>query len=287
MKELKAQKIRKEYTLKKKKIKEFIKSNNRQVIEILCLVMIPILSIGVDFQILFKDYLANNKLSPDNFFIYFSIANGLLPIVLFFALLFSIHRINSNYIMNSLQVYHDYPYWWYLLCTKILGIKKCSLVLVPIHMQFKLVIRNAFDEYPLDEKVFPIIEGEENIVANKGYFASCNEINIIIEDTYQIMDYQIPKPKSKIATIKISRNDGTDKSRHYSPKLIEAVNNAVRDCPSNFIANVFATTNPMNTLYIAKSAFALGERGTIKHLYVFQQGREGNRVFDENGYKIF
>ena len=274
--------------MKAKKIKEFIISNKRQVIELISLVLIPVVSAYIDYEILFKDYLANNKLSPDNFFIYFSIANGLFPIALFLALLFSIHRINSNYIMNSLQVYHDYPYWWYLICANLLGIKRCSLVLVPIPMQFKLATRSTFDEYPFDEKSFPVIEDEANSKVIKEHFDDAlTEINIIIEDTYQIMDYQIPKSKTKIATIRISRNDGTDKSRHYSPKLIEAVNNAVRDCPQNFMANVFATTNPMNTLYIAKSAFALGGRGNIKHLYVFQQGRDEKRGFEAIGYKIF
>ena len=270
------------------RIKEFIKFNKRQIIETIILVMVPILSIGVDFQVLFKDYIANNDLSPDNFFFYFSIANNLFPIFLFSLLLYFIHRWNSNYVMNSIQLYHDYPYWWYFLCSKILGIKRCSLVLVPIHIQFKLVIRGTFNEYPFDEKSFPVIADEANSKIIKERFdGDLTEINIIIEDTYQIMDYQIPKSKNKIATIRISRNDGTDKSRHYSPKLIEAVNNAVRECPQNFIANVFATTNPMNTLYIAKSAFALGERGNIKHLYVFQQGKDGKREFEDVGYKIF
>lgn len=274
--------------MKAKKIKEFIISNNRQVIELISLVLIPVVSAYIDYEVLFKDYLANNDLSPDNFFIYFSIANNLFPIFLFFLLLYFIHRWNSNYVMNSIQLYHDYPYWWYFLCSKILGIKRCSLVLVPIHMQFKLVIRGTFNEYPFDEKSFPIIDDEASSkVIKKQHIDESDEINIIIEDTYQIADHQIPKSKINLTTIRISRNDGSDKNRHYSPKLIEATTNAVRDCPHSFTANVFATTNPMNTLYLAKGVFSLGSRGNINHLFVFQQGRDKERRFEKTGHKIF
>ena len=274
--------------MKGRDIKEFIISNKRQVIEAIILVLILLTYVWIDFEVLFKDYLANNVLSPDNFFCYFSIVHGLFPIVLLFILFGFFHRCNSNYVMNSIQLYHDYPYWWYFFCSKFLGIKKCSLILVPIHMQFKLAIRSTFDEYPFDEKSFPVVDDESNIKVTQDHIsAGYDEINIIIEDTYQIMDYQIPKSKTNLTTIRISRNDGTDKTRHYSPKLIEATVNAVRDCPQNFIANVFATTNPMNTLYIAKSAFALGDRGNINHLYVFQQERSDNRIFEEEGIKVF
>ena len=53
------------------------------------------------------------------------------------------------------------------------------------------------------------------------------------------------------------------------------------------VMNVFASTNPMNTKNIAKRVFALGDRGNIDHLYVFQQSKSGERIFMPQGHKIY
>ena len=190
--------------------------------------------------------------------------------------------------MNRKRVYHDYCYAWYWLCAKILGIKSCNLVLVPIHMQFKLVIRATFPEYPLDETEYPVVENEsESKVSEINQEGSTREINFVLEDTYAIETLQIPKSKQVYRTIKISRNCGPDSSRHFSQKYIEAIIKCIRDLKGQVTVNVYATTNPMNTKHIAKRAFGLGERGNVKHLYVFQQGKDGRRRFEEKGRKVF
>lgn len=273
-----------------KKFLDDIKSNIRQVLEIILLITITTAPILVDLRKLFKDYLTSNFLTPDNFIWYTAIAHGkyMASVVLFFFTLWLIRKFNSDYVMNRRSVYHDYHYLWYWFCAKVLGIKRCNLILVPIYMQFELVTRGTFEEYPLDDDDYPIIDGEpECRVTKKNNTVNYNEINIILEDTYTIKDYQIPESKKKLFTLRISRNDGNSNGRHFSQKFIETTINAVRQFKRVSIANVYATTNPKNTLHIAKRVFALGDRGNIEHLYVFQQEKDGQRFFEPTGHKIY
>ena len=74
---------------------------------------------------------------------------------------------------------------------------------------------------------------------------------------------------------------------NLSQKYIEGIINCVRGLRENASINVYATTNPLNTKHIAERAFGLGERGNIKHLYVFQQTKDGRRRFEEKGKIIY
>lgn len=274
--------------LRMKKVMAFVRSNFRQIIEFCILLIAFVVLLCLDMKELFREYLDKNYLTPGNFIYYFSLVVGVFPIVAFVVIWWSITKFNSDYLMNEKPIYHDYPYVWYFICANILRIRKCSLVLVPIFMQFKLITNSTFKEYPFDDS-FPEIENEPDcqIISLNESGKSSKEVNLIIEDTYLINSKQLPFTKKDFSYVKISRNDGHDKSRHYSRKLIEATINTVRDFSEDSIVNVFATTNPMNTFHIVKEAFNLGDRGNIKHLYVFQQVQDGDRMFEENGHKIF
>lgn len=273
-----------------KKLYEKISSNGRQILEIVALIIVTSIPWVVDLQEIFKEYLANHPISPDDFFwqVAFRTGKPVASVVLFFAVLIGIRKLNQGFIMNRKRVYHDYCYAWYWFCAKILGIKSCDLVLVPIHMQFKLVIRATFQEYPLDETEYPVVENEaDSKVSETNQEEPTREINLVLEDTYAIEARQIPKSKQGYRTIKISRNSGADNSRHFSQKYIETIIKCIRGLNRKASVNVYATTNPMNTKHIAKRAFGLGERGNVEHLYVFQQSKDGRRRFEEKGRKIF
>jgi len=273
-----------------KKLCEKISSNGRQILEIVALIIVTSIPWVVDLQEIFKEYLADHPFSPDDFFwqVAFRMGKPVASVVLFFAVLIGIRKFNQGFVMNRKRVYHDYCYAWYWFCAKILGIKSCDLVLVPIHMQFKLVIRATFQEYPLDETEYPVVENEsDSKVSETNQEEPTRELNLVLEDTYAIEVRQIPKSKQGYRTIKISRNSGADNSRHFSQKYIEAIIKCVRGLKGKVSVNVYATTNPMNTKHIAKRAFGLGERGNVEHLYVFQQGKDGRRRFEEKGRKVF
>ena len=273
-----------------KRLCEKISSNGRQILETIALMVAAFIPWIIDLQKIFKEYLANNPISPDDFFwqVAFRMGKPVASVIVFVAVLIMIRKFNQGFVMNRKRVYHDYSYAWYLFCAKILGIKSCDLVLVPIHMQFKLVIRATFSEYPLDEMEYPVLENEsESKVSEKNQEETNREINLILEDTYVIEERQIPKSKREYRTIKVSRNNGADNSRHFSQKYIEAIIKCVRGLRGKVTLNIYATTNPLNTKHIAKRAFGLGERGNVEHLYVFQQGKDGRRRFEDKGKRIF
>ena len=264
--------------------------NTKQVIETFILILCLVLPFIIDAAKVFLPYTQENTPEPSNIILIgaIKVGNWAIALVLFIIILWRIRSHNKDYIMNESNRYHDYPYSWYWYCSKILGIMKCNLVLVPIYMQFLLVIRNTFAEYPLHEEDYPIIESERSSVSVINQNASESEINLILEDTYPIVD--IPATKRQLKTIKILRSDSDNCGRHFSEQFIEEIINAVRKENEDITINIFATTNPMNTLNIARRVFMTANRANVKHLYVFQQNKNmasNRRKFENYGHKIY
>lgn len=266
-----------------------LRDNARQILEVVVLIIAGSLPHWIDFRVLFKSYLENNSLSPDNWMYYMAISHGewAVSILLIILAILGIRKLNSEFVMNEIDVYHDYCYGWYWFCAKILGIKKCNLILVPIYMQFKLVLNKLFNEFPLNENHYPKIDDEKIKVIKMNEKEPQNEINLILEDTYVIKNSQIPYSKGKLFTIKVSRNDGNDCGRHYSEAFIGVVINAVKELKNTSVVNVYATTNPLHTKCIAERVFRSGGRGDIRKLYVYQQNGNGARNFEDRGHRIY
>lgn len=271
------------------KVMRFVHGNIRQIAELLVIVVIALVPWFFDLSAVFKTYLESNSISPDNFFWYiaFTCNNLVASLVLVVIALVFIRGKNSDFMMNSGYIYHDYSYAWYWVCSKVLGIRKCSLVLVPIYMQFKLAFRGTFPEYPLDDEAYPTLDNESPCsVTYYNRDKRGDELNLILEDTYTIKRSQLPHNNQRLFTIKISRNTG-NAERHFSQRYIDTIIDTVIKCGRIRRINVYATTNPKNTLHIARRAFGSGSRGNINHLYVFQQSSNGERLFFEKGHKIF
>ena len=267
-----------------------IADNGTQIIEVILLVLCGLAPILLNTAGLLAGYQVNTSPNLENIIVYLVVraGNAAMSIALCLLVLWRIRAHNKDFLMNRSNVYHKYVYGWYWFCAKVLGIQKCNLERVPIYMQFKLVIRGTFADYPLDESAYPVVENESDVSISTINLEVCDkEINLILEDTYLVDSQQIPKTKRGLRTIKISRNDGKDKGRYFSQKYIEAVINAVRNLDQDSVVNIFATTNPMNTKHIASRTFALADRGNVQHLYVYQQNNFGNRVFEEKGYIVF
>lgn len=269
---------------------EAFSSNMRQILETVTLIIVTIIPWVINLEEVFKEYLVSQPISPDNIFWQAALRLGksVASVILFVVVLMGIRRFNQGFVMNRQHVYHDYDYVWYWFCAKVLGIGSCDLVLVPIYMQFKLAIKATFLEYTLDETEYPSVDNElDSKVSETNQEEPSGEINLILEDTYAIEMWQIPKSKQGYRTIKICRNSGADNSRHFSQKYVETVIKCIRGLREKASVNIYATTNPKNTMHIAKRAFGLGDRGNIEHLYVFQQSKDGRRCFEKKGRKIF
>lgn len=199
---------------------------------------------------------------------------------------------NSFETINNGNRYHNHPYFYYWMSSHILGYKKCSLVLVPIFMQIKLVINDTFKEFDYgDEELY---SNDSNISFNveKNNFHqidSSTQLNIVISDTYNIKESSLPHMYLSNPTIIIQRNDSSNNhSRIYSPKLIQILSNELLSFASGKQINLFATTNAKNTYYITKSVFKNAERSNIKQLVVFQAEKinENDWMFNANKHII-
>lgn len=245
--------------------------------------------INFDLKGLFARYLQESIPDPDNFIklFLFSMGNIFIGVTLFITLLLKIREHNAECLFNRGHAYHDYPYWWYWYCASILGYKKCNLIHTPIYTQFRLILRNTFDEYPLSESDFPP-EDENNVEESWIYSEQeQHEYNLILEDTYPVDEEKVLSIRPNVTILKISRSVSFDLSRHYNVNFIRQIIHQVRKMPDGVTINIFATTNPKNTLEIARGAFQMAGRGNISHLYVFQQTGTGQRTFEKKGHKIF
>lgn len=270
-------------------ILSFFKSNFRQIIQTLLLIVVIVWPLIFDLKSSFSGYLKLDTSSVTDILMHELVSIGDIGIMicLLIFVLFWLQKYNQDYTMNQKNVYHDYNYWWYKYCANILGINQCSLIRVPIYMQIKLVVNAVFKDYPLDEKQFPELENDTTLVTLYNNEEKTNEINLLLEDTYSIARYQIPINKQHLMTIKVQRALGKPNVRYFSPDFIQTIEHEVRKIEGSIILNVFATTNPLATKYVAQNIFAVCNRGNIKHLYVFQQAADEERCFGEKGYKIY
>lgn len=264
--------------------------NAIQVIDIIIMIVVLVGPHIINIQALFEDFLKEEYASLDNFVVYFALTKGnfAISLLLLVLVIIGFRKTNKERLMNKGNVYHDYPYLWYWISAKFFGIKKCNLELLPISTQFKLVINSVFDEYPFAEGKYQVLEDEKEIkVFKEGKIGQAQEINIILEDTYLIQDYQIPEAKRELPTIRISRNNGYDFARYNSPKFVNEIISEIHLLKKPKIINIFATTNPMNTKNIAEGAFKNADRGNVLGLYVYQQDKSEKRLFNKKGNKIY
>lgn len=225
----------------------------------------------------FRDYI---------FYIIWNMGNVAIGLFLFVFAVFVVRKWNKEYMFNKGDEYKNYPYYWYWICAKFLGYSDCNLILVPIYMQFKLILRDTFCKYycgDLDIKIDDIIS-----VQRLNFADVSNEVNIIISDTYPLQENQIPIDKRSKPTIIISRDNTVDHNRYDSPELVQNVVNEVRNLSMKIKKiNIYATTNPHNTKKIVENAFKLGERSNIDLITVFQQKITGKRKFEKKGKVVY
>ena len=205
-----------------------------------------------------------------------------------------IRKLNENKRLNSGNHYHVHSYAYYWICFYILGFKQCSLILVPIYMQIKLIINEVFPDFYYGEDAFYKEEQENDTLIKVTEYNSNNAdtelVNIIVSDTYPIELKSIPQLYASNYTIHIERTDNQNsKARVYSPALIEVLNNQICKLRGTRKINLFATLNPKNLYYISNNTFKKADRTNIVHLSVFTQnaGSANDWKFDECGKSIF
>lgn len=270
------------------KIIDWIRPISQEIV----LMVLVIAGIRYDFAESLESFIktvgyTNNEL-PDAIRIAAAYGRWPLTIVVILICILVIRNCNKGSILNSdNNIYHYHSFTGYWICRYLLGYKKCNLKLVPIPMQFKLVVNGIFPEFIVDKGIHSATENEIVKVREPQNQKYTTKVNLAISDTYKVRIDQIPSSVNSYTLIEIDRSSD-DHTRYNSEKLVATVVSTVRNLPQTVAEiNVFATTNPENTYNIANEAFATGDRDNIQHLYVFSQESRGNRNFKEKGYKIY
>ena len=170
-----------------------------------------------------------------------------------------------------------------------MGYKKCNLRLVPIYLQFKLIIKGIFNEYICNDGIHEAYKNEREAEVHRENDSNYTQkINLILADTYAIQKGQLPADVLNLTSIYVERyRSKNDNMRYSSDKFVRKVLNTVRQLPEVVTEiNIFATLNPLNCYNIAKEVFSTGGRDHIKHLWVYQQEGEAPRHFTKK-VKIF
>lgn len=276
--------------LRIKEIKEYLGkvffNNLKEILEIVIIILCFFLpdifaffmkKVIIDFKFFIKDNIILFLIYKR----YYKLAGILLSVLAFF----KIRDYNKTNVYNKSNFYHDQPYWCYWICSKFLGYEKCDLILVPIYMQYKLVLKDTFKEYCLDGNHYDE-DSSEIFVENKNKDKTSNIYNLIIQDTYPIFERQLPNDVKMNSTYVIKRQSSDFGKRVYSNILVDKVVETVRLLPEDSIVNIFSTTNPKNTYEIIKNAFYLSNRGNISHIFVFQQDNFDDRKFSDKPHKV-
>ena len=274
----------------KKYIKNFIFDSARELMQILSLISCLLAPTIVNLAGIIKMLLGDVNPTIENAKYYYLMISGnwtmgfLIAVHVLFRI---IRKSNKEKIYNKGNIYHNKPYWWYWMCSNILGYEKCNLILVPIYTQYKLILRDTFEEYPFEESVFPQKECQINIERKMNETnPNSKDINLIIQDTYPISYNQIPSNFKTNTTISVKRDFSRFGERVYSKGLVDTIVEEIRELSEGVTLNIFSTTNPKNTFEIVKKAISLAERGNVKHVNVFQQNMDGERIFANKPHRV-
>lgn len=155
-----------------KTIYNIFRDNALQFFEIFLLIISYSIPHFFDIQGLFKEYLTEEgHPTPENAIYYLTIEKGnhfiAICLVLFALCRIRKYNYDKSVSVNKFNCYHNYPLPWYLFCAKILNIKNCNLILVPIYMQFKLISRNVFEHFPLNESEYPPEKDESSKITKE------------------------------------------------------------------------------------------------------------------------
>ncbi|MFJ5621243.1 hypothetical protein ACIQD3_00665 [Peribacillus loiseleuriae] len=205
-----------------------------------------------------------------------SIICGIILSVFFY---FWRKRANTEKLFNTGDSYNNYPIWIYWIAGKILGYGKLTLVRVPIYLQYKLLLADVFPNILVDSD----IENKEQavIVLEKNMEQPFDELNLILMDTYEITEDQIPLNKINLPTVIIQKGNDFEGHRIFNPEFVKVIREKTNLYSRTFKqVNIFSTTNTNHNNAIISKCFKIGNRTGFKNILVHQANRE-NYTFTE------
>ncbi len=268
-----------------------MKNKKRELFQAIFLIVVALLPWMIDFSGLLTNAITAGVDVDFKYYAAITSGKGVASIVLVaLAYIYIVRRSNKDYIFNeSGNTYYNHSYTWYWVCSNIFGYQKCSLVRVPIPMQFKLLINQVFREYTYgnDNNYMHTTDEKISVTTDKG---EKDTVNLVLADSYPISNNLLPGIVHNYKTVRIRREHTGDGSRYISDTFCNEVQKTVYQLEQSGCdtLNVFPTTNAAHNIRIVQNSFMKGGRGDIKHIFVFPQphSSEGDWRFSDKGVKI-
>jgi hypothetical protein len=204
-------------------------------------------------------------------------------IILSLFLYFGRKRANTEKLFNSGNGYNHYPLVIYWIAGKILGYGKVTLVRVPIYLQYKLLLADIFPNILVDSGV-ENTEKAVNVI-EKNMEQPTEELNLILMDTYEITDDQIPLNKVNLPTIIIQNGNDFGGHRIYNPEFVKMIREKTNLYSGTFKkVNIYSTTNTNHNEAIITKCFKNGNRTGFNNITVYQANRDDYSFTEE--YKV-
>jgi len=184
-------------------------------------------------------------------------------------LLWVLRKVNKEKVFNTGDKYGEYPLFLYYFASKILGYGFVTLVRVPIHLQFQLVIKDLFDNVKVDDNTRAYVQPVKVMKKNMEHIS--NEVNLVLNDTYKILEEQIPPNKRHLPTIIIFNGNKFSGVRNFNTKFVDEIRKQTNKYSQNYSQiNIFATTNTKHNKAFIEECFKNARRTGFKNLTVFQ-----------------
>lgn len=213
----------------------------------------------------------------------------LISILVLFVLLNFFKKQNANKLFNSNgNIYYNFYYPLFWISTNILGYEKIQLAGIPLHLQYKLVLRGTFPKIIPDfwENHYDTNEGLDNVTLDCSKIETVSkEVNLIISDTYFIKNEEICVRYRDLPTIRVSSK--LINRRYLNKELVQKTREAMQLLRSKGYTeiNVFSTANPQNNLNIINSSFRFFGRFSDAKVYVMQKDNGNNSKYSKR-YRV-
>ena len=205
----------------------------------------------------------------------------------FVAIWIIIRKISEKRVFNDGKfIKLDWCFRQLWVANKIIGFKKITMLGVSLPLQFKIYSEGVFEEKIIEnsDSVMESFAGNINVDISK--VGQGDELNLLICDTYDILDRQIAEKYKSNPAVKIHPEGGFKANKRYdNAKLSAEVRKIVLQyCEVYSTVNLFLTTNPLNTKRIVDSSFSANDRTGFEAVFVVQMG--DNRIYDKR-YRIY
>lgn len=213
----------------------------------------------------------------------------LIGALLFFTVFNFWKKQNANKLFNANgNIYYSFYYLLFWIASNILGYEKVQLTGIPLHLQYKLVLRGTFPQIITDmwENHYDKNENSDLVeILYSDNLTRKKEINLIISDTYFIKDEEISPEYRELSSIRVTSK--LKDRRYLNNELVQKTREAMGIIRANGYTSIYvlSTANPQNNINIISSAFRFFGRFVGAKIYVMQKANGINSEYKKK-YRI-